>query len=372
LWLLLGEAKSKIEHLAGIPLPPAVHEEFNQIYLAKGALATTAIEGNTLSEQEVLAHLRGERLPPSKEYLVKEVQNIVEAVNLTWHDKTGETVTLTPALIMRFNRMVLDGLQLDEGVVPGEISRSQVGVLRYRGAPREDCAYLLQRLCEWLNSEQLAPGGPDMGAGIIKAVLAHLYLAWIHAFGDGNGRTARLVEFQILVHAGVPMPSAHLLSNHYNSTRSEYYRQLDRAHQTRGDVVPFLIYAVRGFVDGLREQIERVKSTHWSTAWREYVFEQFENENSSTAKRQRALVLALTTAHPVPRSKLTLLTPQVAAAYATRTGKTLSRDLNALIQRDLIKSYPEGFRANTGLMAAFRPMRKRRETSGTGGGTGSG
>lgn len=365
MWLLLGEAKSKIEHLAGIPLPPAIHDELNRIYLAKGALATTAIEGNTLTEEEVLAHLRGERLPPSKEYLAKEVQNIVDAVNLIWHDKTGETAGLSPALIMRFNRMVLQGLELEEGVAPGEISRSQVGVLRYRGAPREDCGYLLQRLCDWLSSDQFAPGQADIATGIIKAVLAHLYLAWIHAFGDGNGRTARLVEFQILVYAGVPMPSAHLLSNHYNSTRSEYYRQLDRAHQTRGDIIPFLIYAVRGFVDGLREQIERVKSTHWSTAWREYVFEQFEDDDSPTAKRQRALVLALTIPNPVPRSKLTLLSPEVAAAYANKTSKTLSRDLNTLLRMQLVRSYPEGFRANTGLMAAFMPMRKARAADST-------
>jgi Fic family protein len=359
LWLLLGEAKSKIEHLAGIPLPPAVHEEFNQIYLAKGVLATTAIEGNTLSEEEVLAHLRGERLPPSKEYLAREVQNIVDAVNLIWRDNTGEWASLCPDLITKFNTMVLDGLQLDDGVVPGEISRAPVGVLRYRGAPREDCEYLLARLCDWLNGEHFkAKVETSLGTAILRAVLAHLYLAWIHPFGDGNGRTARLIEFQILVHAGVPMPSAHLLSNHYNATRAEYYRQLDRAHQSGGEVAPFLIYAVRGFVEGLREQIERIKNTHWLTAWREYVFEQFENDNSPTAKRRRALVLALSVTQPVPRAKLTMLTPEVAAAYASKTTKTLTRDLNELQRRKLIKQHPEGFRANTGLMMAFQPIRK--------------
>jgi hypothetical protein len=66
------------------------------------------------------------------------------------------------------------------------------------------------------------------------------------------------------------------------------------------------------------------------------------------------------------------VTPEVAAAYAKKTSKTLSRDLNALIRRELIKSYPEGFRANTGLMAAFRPMRKRKVTPDREGGTGSG
>ena len=46
----------------------------------------------------------------------------------------------------------------------------------------------------------------------------------------GNGRTARLAEFH---HPGArrrfPSPATHLLSNHYNLTRADYYRQLDRS-----------------------------------------------------------------------------------------------------------------------------------------------
>ncbi len=33
-----------------------------------------------------------------------------------------------------------------------------------------------------------------VAAAILRAVLAHLYIAWIHPFGDGNGRTARLAK----------------------------------------------------------------------------------------------------------------------------------------------------------------------------------
>src|SRR5258708_25331431 len=91
--------------------------------------------------------------------------------------------------------------------------------------------------------------------GIIRAVIAHLYLAWIHPFGDGNGRTARLIEYRILLACGVPSPAVHLLSNHYNLTRTEYYRQLDRASGSKGEYIPFVEYAVQGFVDGLRQQL---------------------------------------------------------------------------------------------------------------------
>ena len=54
LWLGLGEAASKCEHLSRVPLRPATALQVHQLYLAKGAAATTAIEGNTLSEAEVL------------------------------------------------------------------------------------------------------------------------------------------------------------------------------------------------------------------------------------------------------------------------------------------------------------------------------
>jgi len=52
-WMRLGEAMSKCEHLAGVPLKPRTADELTSIYLARGVQATTAIEGNTLSEAEV-------------------------------------------------------------------------------------------------------------------------------------------------------------------------------------------------------------------------------------------------------------------------------------------------------------------------------
>ena len=52
-WLLLGEAVSKMEHVAGVPLGPDAADRLHSVYLAKGVLATTAIEGNTLTEEEV-------------------------------------------------------------------------------------------------------------------------------------------------------------------------------------------------------------------------------------------------------------------------------------------------------------------------------
>ena len=123
LWFKLGEVQAKCEHLAGVPLLPDVEEYLHQVYLAKGALATTAIEGNTLSEEDALGLVRGElELPPSKEYLGKEIRNIVKACNnIPEGILSGELAELTVDRIMELNALVLHDLPIKDDVSPGII-----------------------------------------------------------------------------------------------------------------------------------------------------------------------------------------------------------------------------------------------------------
>jgi Fic family protein len=360
--MLLGEARSKTEHLAGSLLKPQVAADMNQLFLAKGAHATTAIEGNTLSEAQAQELLRGTlRVPPSQEYLVREVQNIVDACNAIKENLVaGAPTELEPALVRAFNRQVLDGLDLDEDVVPGEIREHSVTVGRYRAVPAAEAEALLDRLCEWLNGPDFEPSDPEWKVpwALIKAVVAHLYIAWIHPFGDGNGRTARLVELQILLAAGMPMPASHLLSNHYNETRSEYYRQLDRASASGGDVVPFLRYGIQGFVDGIRTQLSYVKSQQFDDRWEQFVYETFGHTHSVARERRRRLVLEMSKHdEPIPRMHLPRLAPELTAAYAG-TERMLSRDLNALRSMNLIERVPEGWQPKRHQILAFLPIRR--------------
>jgi len=368
LWLALGEAASKCEHISRVPLRPATAQALHQLYLAKGAAATTAIEGNTLSEEEVLKAVEGRLVvPPSKQYLKQEVENIIAACNSISNQVAAGTLpALSADLFRAYNRQVLNQLPVKDDVKPGELRTHSVIVGNvYRGAPAEDCPYLIDRLCEWLNGpdfqapESLGPGAPTVYA-ILRSVVAHLYLAWIHPFGDGNGRTARLLEFHILLSAGVPSPAAHLFSNHYNQTRAEYYRQLDYASKSGGDIVPFVGYAARGLVDGLREQLEKIWEQQWDVVWRNFVHERFQSRNSPTDARQRHVVLDLGDGgESIEVGKVAELTPRLAKAYAGKTAKTLQRDLNALVEMGLIVRDGRKVRARREVILAFLPLRKK-------------
>src|SRR5262249_40671681 len=150
--------------IAGVPLRPDVARHLHTVYLAKGAHATTAIEGNSLSEEQVRAHVEGSlRLPRSQEYLGREVDNIVAGYNQVVDRLLGAADDrIDESEVRALDALVLQGLDVDEDVVPGEYRRHRVVVGRYLGPPGEDVPYLVERLCEWLNGPDFETDDPDM------------------------------------------------------------------------------------------------------------------------------------------------------------------------------------------------------------------
>ena len=358
LWMLLGEACSKADHLIGIPLLPAFAMDFYTLFLVKGVVATTQIEGNSLTEDQVRQLIEGTLdLPPSKEYLGQEVRNIVQGCHLIGKAVfRGRRATVKPNDIKRYNALVLKDLPLPEHVEPGKIRTYDVGVGHYRGAPPEDCEHLLEKMCDLLNIDFDALDLPKSALGILKAIVAHIYIAWIHPFGDGNGRTARLIEFQVLLAAGIPSTAAHLFSNHYNLTRAEYYRQLDKASSSGGDILPFLEYALQGFVDGLQEQINSVKGQQLLVHWINFIHDTFRDKDSKTDIRRRRLVIDMSDdLDPVPLSKIRYISPRIAESYANKTDKTVQRDLVILQAMKLVTKTRGGYIVCIDLMKAFMP-----------------
>jgi Fic family protein len=359
-WIQLGEAQSKCEHISGVPIKPENAQKLYNIYLAKGVLATAAIEGNTLSEEQALERIEGKlNLPQSQEYLGKEIDNIVKACNMIKRNiLNGSSTNITVDEIKEYNKLIFENLTLSEDVVPGEIRKHSVGVGSYRAAPAEDCNFLLDKLFDWLNNKLIPFDENIIAFNIIKAIVAHVYFAWIHPFADGNGRTARLIELKILMSSGVPVPAAQLLTNHYNLTRQEYYRQLDISSKSGGDLIPFIKYATQGYVDGLKEQLGKIREHQFTVAWDNYVHEHFKDHDTQTDIRRRHLVLDLSRQNnnaPFLISKISEISPRIAAHYIGKTRRTIMRDINYLEGANLIEKSKEMITAKTANIKAFLP-----------------
>ncbi len=176
--------------------------------------------------------------------------------------------------------------------------------------------------------------------------------------------TARLIELQILLASRVPTPACQLLSNHYNQTRTMYYSKLDELSRNDGNLVPFFNYAAIGFVDQLVLQIQKIQKFQLELAWESYVNGRFIDKDTKSGTRRKQLLFALSNfsekLEVVPVDAIRELSTYLAAAYANKTDRAITRDLEILNQMQLVEFTDGGkcVRARTEIIRAFIPDRR--------------
>ena len=152
------------------------------------------------------------------------------------------------------------------------------------------------------------------------------------------------------------------MSNHYNVTRSAYYRYLDQSSRPGVGLLPFVGYALEGFVDGLKGQIDTIKSQQWEVAWRQFVYDSFPVEASDTDKRRRDLALEIAACIPVgaavSESKIQDLSVKVARMYAGKTLRTIHRDILRLEELRLVRITKDGVQPDREVILQFLPKRR--------------
>lgn len=359
---LLGECHALVHALTDIPLLPEYRQRLLSVSLRKGAQATTAIEGNTLSEKEIERLQEGWSLPPSKEYLQIEVNNILSAFNALLSEIVTEdkVYIITPDLIKDFHRMIGKDLGKYFDAIPGRFRDDSRYIGPYLAPEHKYMPELVSKLCIWLGKEFHYNKGQDFATAVVQAIVTHVYIEWIHPFGDGNGRTGRLLEFYILLRAGLPSIVSHILSNFYNLTRPEYYRQIDKARKKK-NLTEFIGYALQGFRDGLKENLNIIQENQFSIFWQHYIYETFADlkyTKKGAFKRKRALMLQMPLNKEFTVDEILELSPDIAKKYATYGRATVLRDLKELQELKLLRKVGRNYTANTKILKAMMPGKR--------------
>lgn len=363
-WFLLGQCKSLIKAISSTPLMPLYRQKIYKVSLLKGALATTAIEGNTLSEEEIKMIQDGKSVSISKHYMEIEVKNVLNALN-GLRDKVvlkEESQLITPKLIKEFHYLIGQNLGENFEATPGEFRKNNVVVGNiYKAPDSSHVQYLMEKFCDWSKKEFHYEQGQTFSTAIIQAIISHVYIAWIHPFGDGNGRTARLLEFYLLLRAGVPDIAAHILSNFYNTTRNEYYRQLALTSKLNVDLTNFLKYSLEGFKDGLQEVFNVVNQNQLELAWRNYVSDVFRLNNQSgkadsVTKRRQTLILSMVIDEEYTLLEISELSEIIRLQYSNRSKRTLTRDIDALMEIGVVRKLEnDKYKANSEVLMGSMP-----------------
>lgn len=364
--LLLGQCEAYVKSINNTPILPHHYRQLMNVALMKGAQSTTAIEGNTLSDEEIQKIMDNQKLPPSKEYQAIEVGNILTAFNELLSEIVNANVDhfISIELLQRFHKMVGQNLGEHFEAIPGQLRNSDVTVGRYRCPDYRDVPMLLEQLCQWLRKEfKYGQTEQSFSEVVVQAIVTHVYIEWIHPFGDGNGRTGRLVEFYILLRGGNPDISSHILSNYYNLTRTAYYRQIEKATESR-NLSEFIEYALLGFRDGLVHTLDVIQKSQFQNTWQKLIYDKFDairqGSREEVFRRQRTLALEIPFDKEFTISQVSSLTVPLAKQYsgAGVTEKTIQRDVEKLIELELVRKSESGYIANVDILRSMIAKRR--------------
>ncbi len=203
----------------------------NRIRTIHGSLA---IEGNTLSEEQITAILEGKRvIAPPRE--VQEVKNALAA-----YDRFDSWKPETEKDLLEAHQILMSGL-IDEA---GRYRHGGVGVMAgsqviHMAPPADRVPQLMADLFGWLAVTDAHP--------LIASSVFHYEFEFIHPFADGNGRLGRLWQSLILARwnplfADIPLES--LIFHH----QAEYYQALQESTR-QTDSAPFIAFMLRMILD---------------------------------------------------------------------------------------------------------------------------
>lgn len=113
-------------------------------------------------------------------------------------------------------------------IIPGVLRDFMVDVGRHTPPDFSAIPDFLERYRQFYGNQNILPT-----ERLTAIAAAHHRLAWIHPFGDGNGRVARLHSHALLVRHGIPWHGLWTLSRGLARSRSRYYAALDAADQQR-------------------------------------------------------------------------------------------------------------------------------------------
>ncbi|SDI01048.1 Fic family protein [Desulfosporosinus hippei] len=96
---------------------------------------------------------------------------------------------------------------------------------------------------------------------VVKSIIIHYYLAYLHPYFDGNGRMARLIQLWYLVQIGYTSSLFIPFSAFINETKGLYYKAFTlvsyNSKVSEGlDVTPFVSYFVDNVLTKLQKRVE--------------------------------------------------------------------------------------------------------------------
>lgn len=249
----LVDVVTELEHLRRLRLegstPAPVFLQLKQIFHMLESLGSARIEGNhtTLAD---MVESRLEAQPAALDDHLREMANIEEAMGYI-EERFAPGQDFTEHFVRELHAMAVTGLEREGDATPGAYRQSAVQISQSEHLPPEALLVpqYMGELVAFVNRADSAK------YDLMKVALAHHRFAWIHPFGNGNGRVVRLLTYALLIKYGFNVSTGGRVLNPtavFCNDRDQYYAMLGQADTgTAEGREVWCTYVLAGMLDEL-------------------------------------------------------------------------------------------------------------------------
>jgi Fic family protein len=240
----------KLERLRGITLSGSTPREWffqlQRSFQLLEALGSSRIEGNNTT---VLDYVTKENLPPeirTREGFT-EIENLEKALQFIeqYDDPIDE------AFICELQKMAVAGLVQEGDPNAGHYRDVPISIVgsNHQAPDADDVPKLMRELVKFIQKEC------EQQYDLLKIATAHHQLVWIHPFRNGNGRTARLLTYAMIVRFfGVRQSRLFNPTAVFCSDRNKYYEMLKIADSKNNEAsVQWAQFVLQGLFNELQK-----------------------------------------------------------------------------------------------------------------------
>jgi Fic family protein len=316
--------------------PPYFYLQLTELFQLLTSIMSARIEGNRTSILDAVSGVAGSRThgAASSNEGVKEILNIQAAVKFV--DESVSDNPINHLFVRELHRLVVQGLTREGDPTPGayRLGEVSIGQSVHRPPFPTDVPDFMTSLIRFIEQDV------EPEKQLLQTAVAHHRFVWIHPFGNGNGRTARLLTYAMLVRQGFTSGVDYRAVNPtavFGANREAYYDNLEVADSLKNDdIVTWCTYVL----DGLNADIKKVGRLSDANFVTNQILipaiERLRNGGRATAAEARALMVAARTT-TVKASDLNQAFPG--------SPSTRSQAIRRLVDRDLLRPTELGARA---------------------------
>ncbi|MFV1950928.1 MAG: Fic family protein [Nitrospinota bacterium] len=332
----LIEAKVLYNTVVDLPVLPELAAKIEEEVIIKSIFGTAAIEGNPLTEERVAEILSQPEGTEKLKRAEKEIRNLKYAYDFIDSLQPSESpFKLTEGIVKNVHSIITNDIEHKYNT-PGQYRNHsvKVGNEEHGGIytpPKilKDIKTLMREFMRWINTKELLELDPA-----IRSALVHYHLGLIHPFGDGNGRTARIVEALLLRLAGIKYIPV-MLSNFYYRNIDDYFWAFSKSIDSKeNDITDFLDFVFKGLIDSLKEIKAKITFYIRKFTLRDY-YSHLRTVKDITQRQHDFLIILLDYLKPFTLKDLFNISP-FNILYREVSERTARRDLKKMCDKNLL------------------------------------